>query len=99
MRVCQAFELVKKVGPWNVESKPRVCADALLAKLGRELLEPVDRAASAHARVDSVPPGADALVLRLQVEAAVEIEGRAIFVEFGPDSSWALQDKIDLLGP
>ena len=42
--------------------------------------------------------GAQMVVLHLQVEAAVEIQGGAILVEMGTDAGAGREDEIDLLG-
>ena len=63
----------------------------LAPELGNELREPLDGAASAHARVDRVATRANALVLRLKVEAAVEVERRAVLVELGADPPLAAE--------
>ena len=68
-----------------------------MAELGNELLEAFDRAASSHPRLDRVAVRADPVVLRLQVEIAVKIEARAIFIELGPQSVVIDENDIDLL--
>jgi hypothetical protein len=62
-----------------------------------ELPETFDRAASAHARMDGVAMGAQAIVVRLQVEAAIEIEGRAVFVELGANPGAVGEHEVHLL--
>src|SRR3954451_10100115 len=70
-----------------------------MAELWHELLEPVDRAASAHPRVDGVAAGAKPLVLRLEIETLVEVERRAILVELGADPAVVADDEVDLARP
>src|SRR4051794_11117043 len=95
LRTCQ--EMWERKAP-NPSLKGSTLGWALVPELGDELLEPVDRAASAHARVDRVAPRAQPFVLRLEVEAAVEVERRAVLVELGADSDAAAgEDEIDLL--
>src|SRR5439155_4175439 len=79
------------------ERKPRGLAP-LAPQLRHELLELVDRAAAADARVDRVAAGAQPVVLRLEIEALVKVEARAIFVELGADAPPAGEDEIDLVG-
>lgn len=69
-----------------------------MAEFGDQLLESVDRAAGADPRMDRVASGAQLLVLGLQVEAAVEVERRAVLVELGADPGMIGKDEIDLLG-
>lgn len=68
-------------------------------QFGDELLEAIDRAASAHPRMDRIAPGADPLILRLKIKTTVEIQRRTVLVELGADPMRALQDEIDLLRP
>ena len=46
--------------------------------------------------MDRVAPGAEALVARLEIEAAVEIERRAILVELGADPGAVGEHEVDL---
>src|SRR5690349_3418199 len=78
---------------WN----PSLVGFGLVADLGDQPLEMLDRAASAHPRMDRVAPGAKPFVLQLKVELAVEIECRAILVELGPNAPAAGEDEVDLL--
>src|SRR5689334_12842754 len=70
---------------------------ALVPDLGDQALEMLDRAASAHPRVDRVAAGAQPFVLQLEVELAIEIERRAILVELGANAPAARKDEVDLL--
>jgi hypothetical protein len=47
--------------------------------------------------MDGVAPGAELIVLDLQIEALVEIQSRAVFVELGADPATVIEDEIDLL--
>jgi hypothetical protein len=97
--LCEAYGLVKKCGCSKSKSNPEKLRLWLFPKPGDELLEPLDSAASTNARVDGVPARADPLVLRLQVEAPVKIEGGAILVELGADPARPSEDEVDLLRP
>jgi len=67
-------------------------------QLRHQLPEAADGAASAHARMDGVAPGAQPIVLQLQISGAVEVEAFAIFIELGADPGPVGQDEIDPLG-
>ena len=47
--------------------------------------------------MDGVAVSAEAIVPRLQVEAAIEVERRAVFVQMGPDAGPVRENEIDLL--
>ena len=97
--VCEALGLVKECGDLDaLIQASRRHSRSLARKLRNELLELVDGAASAHARVDRVAMGAQMVVLDLQIKAAVEIECRAILVKVRPDAGAGGKDEIDLLG-
>ena len=70
---------------------------ASLAQLGHELLESLDRAAPADARVNRVTVRAKPLVLRLEVEPAVEVERGTFLVELRPYSRSVGKDEVDLI--
>src|SRR6185503_4101501 len=60
--------------------------------------ETPDFAASAHARVDRVALGANPLVAAIfKVEAAIEIERRAVLVELRPDARTVGEQEVDLV--
>lgn len=67
------------------------------ANLGNQLLEPFDGAASTHPRVDRIATCANSIVLRLQVKAAVKVQGRAVFIKNGANPARASKHEIDLL--
>lgn len=67
-----------------------------MPELRNKLPETVDPAASADARMDGVAAGAEPIVLRLKVEAAVEIERRAILLEFGANPAPVGKHEVDL---
>ena len=46
--------------------------------------------------MDCIAAGAQLLVFGLKIEAAVEIERRAIFVELGANSRAAGEDEVEL---
>src|SRR5687767_24798 len=61
-----------------------------------ELLDP---AGTADAAADGVAAGADAAVLGLDVEAAVEVQALAVAVELGADELAAAEHEIDAVRP
>src|SRR3954454_7097945 len=67
-----------------------------LSQLGFQLLEALDRAATANPRMNGVTPSAQAIVCRLEIEAAVEIQCWAILVELRADPLPVGEDEIDL---
>ena len=67
-----------------------------MAKLGHELLEALDGAAAADARLDRVAAHAETVVGGLEIDPGIEIEGRAIFVELGTYAASVGKDEIDL---
>jgi hypothetical protein len=69
----------------------------LALELGFEFPELVDLAASAHPRMDGVAPGAQTVVVGLEVEIAVEIQRRTIAVEFGAHSGPVGKNEIDVV--
>src|SRR6476659_10161221 len=69
----------------------------LMLELRLQPLEPLDRAAPAHPRVDRVAAGAQSVILGLQVEAGVEIEGRAVLVQLGSNAAAVGEDEVDFL--
>src|SRR4051794_27032950 len=89
--------LVKKSRePW---ARFQPFLDRSVADFRDELLEPLDPATAAHPRVDRIAPGADPLVFGLEVEAAVEVEGRAILIELGANPRTIDEDEVDLFRP
>src|SRR5438045_9275596 len=72
--------------------------EILTPEPGNQLLEMIDRAASTDPAMHRVAAGAQLSILGLEIEAAVEIESRAIFVELGADPRPAGEDEIDLFG-
>src|SRR3954470_4406565 len=96
--VCEPHLLVKKMGVGPIGSKPGELL-VLPMKLGNKQLELLDRAASPHAGTNRVALGAKSVVGQLQVEAAVEVERGAIFIEHGPNVLAIAEDEIDLLRP
>src|SRR5690349_1487759 len=96
--LCEASELVKKCGclAGRIQPRNKRARIALVANLGDQLLESLDRAASAHARMDRIAAGAQALVLELEIEAAIEIERGAILVKLCAHAPSA-EDEVDLL--
>src|SRR5205085_11886949 len=70
-----------------------------LAQLRHQLLEPLDRATAADPRLDRVPPNAEAVIDGLQIDAAVEIERRAILVELGAKAGPVCKHEVDLARP
>lgn len=69
-----------------------------MTKPRNQLFEPVDRATATHSGKNGIAMNADLAVLNLEVEAAIEIERGAVFVELGPDPGMVEQDEVDLLG-
>src|SRR5206468_357645 len=78
--------------------RPAPSQGILTPDLSDQLLEMIDRAASADPAMHCVAAGAQLSILGLEVEAAVEIEPRAILVELGPDPCPAGEDEVDLFG-
>src|SRR5690348_17165850 len=94
-------DLSRNVGAQRPESKPagRRLISVVVPEFWNELLEAFDGAVSAHARVDGIAPGADAIVLGLKIEAAVEIERGTILIELRSETlASGRKDEIDLLG-
>jgi hypothetical protein len=61
-------------------------------------LEALDRAASAHARMDGVPFSAELQIVSwLKVKIPIEIQSRTAFVELGPNPRTICQHEIDLV--
>jgi hypothetical protein len=87
------LSIVKESGGWT-----RRFQAVLTPEPRDELLESLDRAASPHPRVDGVALGAQSIVLRLKVKAAVEVEPRTIFVELRTDARVIDEDEVDLFG-
>src|SRR5881628_2086599 len=71
----------------------------VLVHLRLQLLESLDRAASADPRVDGIAACADAVVCRLQIEPAVKIESRAILIKLSSHPRVVGKDEVDLRGP
>jgi len=61
----------------------------------RQASEPFDSAAAAVSPPNLVSLGADAVVIGLEVEAGVEIEGGAFIVQLGPEPPPVPQHEID----
>src|SRR5215207_2324583 len=58
----------------------------------------IDAAAAAHPRVDGIAPRAQPMIAGLQIEIAVEIEGRAVAVEGRPNPPALREQEIDVVG-
>ena len=66
------------------------------AILGASWLKALDGAAAADARMDRISVRTEAIVARLKVKAAIEIERRAILIQMGPDPRLVGEDEVDL---
>ena len=70
-----------------------------MPKLGHEELEALNRTTSAHSGVDCIAASAQSFIFGPEIEAAVEVERRAILVELRPDAAVIGKDEVDLLRP
>ena len=69
-----------------------------MPELGHELLETLDPAARAHARMDRITVRAQEVVAGFDIETPIEIERLAILVELGPDPAAVGKHEVDLVG-
>ena len=71
----------------------------LAINLRHQAAEFLDAAGGAGALADGVAPCADAVVFRLDVELAVEVEAVAVAVQSRADQPPAAEQEIDAVGP
>src|SRR5262245_47884740 len=81
-----------------MRAKPPEVKIWLALDLRDQRFELLDLACSTGSRADDIALCADLLIVRLQIETAVEIEALAIAVQMGADELASAQDEVDAIG-